>query len=82
MKKFINYIIYKFIFFFKFKTLKSIILLNDKEIIVQCSKGIFQMNRKCPHQGANLEKAYKKDNVLTCHWHGCKIIVNKKGKKI
>ena len=73
---------YKILFLLKFKTLRSKILLNRNEIAVCCSKGIFKLDRRCPHQGAFLENSYKHDNILTCHWHGCKILVNTKGKKI
>ena len=76
------FIFYRLLFTIKYKTFRSIILLNSDEIIVSCSKGIFQMNRRCPHQGAHLEHAYKKDNILICHWHGCNIFVDKKGVKL
>ena len=72
--KFFKKILNRFIFLVKYGSLKSIKLLNDREILVCTSKGIFKINRRCPHQGAYLEKSFKKDNVLTCHWHGCKIL--------
>ena len=86
MAKYIHSLIlmiqYKILFLLKFKTLRSKILLNRNEIAVCCSKGIFKLDRRCPHQGAFLENSYQRDNILTCHWHGCKIVVDAKGKKM
>ena len=72
----------KILFCLRFKTLKSIMAINDYEVVVYCSKGIFKMDRRCPHQGAYLEGFFKKDNILTCHWHGCRLTVDLKGERI
>ena len=82
MKKLYMKIKYRIIFLFKFKTIKPIIIINDDKICVTSSKGNYIINRRCPHQGAFLEKGYLNDNVLTCKWHGCPIIINVKGEKV
>lgn len=73
---------YKISFILRFKTFQSIALLDNNTIAICCSKGIFKLNRRCPHQGAFLEKSYKNDNILTCHWHGCKFLVDVIGEDI
>ena len=73
---------YRLIFFNKYKTLKPIKIINEDLICVSSSKGNYLINRRCPHQGAFLEKAYLNDNILTCHWHGCRFVINKIGEQI
>jgi len=82
MIKIYNYIKYRLIFFIKYKTIKPIKIINEDLICVSSSKGNYLINRRCPHQGAFLEKAYLNDNILICHWHGCRFIINKIGEKI
>ena len=72
----------RIIFLLKYKTIKPIKIINNEKICVSSSKGNYLINRRCPHQGAFLERAYLNDNILTCHWHGCKIYINLKGKKV
>ena len=73
---------YRFIFAFKFKTLKTFKVLNKNDLYLSSSKGNYKIKRRCPHQGAFLEKGYIDDNKITCHWHGCKIYINIIGEKI
>ena len=82
IKKLLLILYYRIKFYYKFKSFKPVKVTNENEILVCSSKGIFLLNRRCPHQGAYLEKAFKKDNILICHWHGCKVFSDLKGKKI
>tara|TARA_B100001250_G_scaffold97518_1_gene81827 strand:- start:125 stop:388 length:264 start_codon:yes stop_codon:yes gene_type:complete len=81
MIRILNIIINRIIFSIKFKTLKKVLVVGDKYLYLSSSRGNFKINRRCPHQGAYLEKAYINDNIVTCHWHGCKIYINAIGKK-
>ena len=81
MTKILNRIKYRSFFLFKYKTIKPIIKINNDKLCVSSSKGNYIISRMCPHQGAYLEKGYLKDNVITCHWHGCKIYTNIVGVK-
>tara|TARA_B100000575_G_scaffold290413_1_gene294062 strand:+ start:899 stop:1144 length:246 start_codon:yes stop_codon:yes gene_type:complete len=80
--KILNYLFFRIIFFFKFKTLKKYMIKDEKLLILPTSKGIFKIDRYCPHQNAPLEKAFIKDNIIVCHWHGCKMQINRKGIKV
>tara|TARA_B100001059_G_C17630134_1_gene473987 strand:- start:132 stop:380 length:249 start_codon:yes stop_codon:yes gene_type:complete len=82
MIKIFSLVINRIKFSIKFKTLKKIRVINDDFLYLSSSKGNFKINRRCPHQGAYLDKAYINDNIITCHWHGCKIYINAIGKKI
>ena len=73
---------YRFLFVLKYNTLKSHKVINENDLYITSSKGNFRINRRCPHQGAYLENALIKDNIVTCHWHGCKIYINVLGEKI
>ena len=82
LMKFLNFLKYRLIFLYKYKTLKNFVIQNNEFLILPSSKGIYKMKRFCPHQNAPLEKAFKKDNIIICHWHGCKMQINKKGVRI
>ena len=55
----------RIIFLLKYKTIKPIKIINNEKICVSSSKGNYLINRRCPHQGAFLERAYLNDNILT-----------------
>jgi len=72
----------RLLFIYKYRTIKSMKIINNDQICVSSSKGNFIISRRCPHQGAFLEKAFLHDNVITCHWHGCKIFTDIVGEKV
>ena len=82
MKKYLLKFYYRFLFFYKFKTLKKLKIINKETICLPSSKGIFKVARKCPNQGAFLENAFIHDYIIECHWHGCKLNISTKGKKL
>lgn len=78
---FFKYFYFRVIFSFKFFTIKKCKIIN-KDLIIPTSKGIYSIHRFCPHQNAPLEKSFISNNIIVCHWHGCKLLINKKGIKI
>ena len=48
----------RLLFIYKYKTIKSMKVINNNQICVSSSKGNFIISRRCPHQGAFLEKAF------------------------
>ena len=76
-----KYLYFRAIFSYKYLSLnKCKVIKND--IIIPTSKGIYSINRFCPHQNAPLEKSFISNNTIVCHWHGCKLLINKKGTKL
>jgi nitrite reductase/ring-hydroxylating ferredoxin subunit len=82
MFKFFKIIFFRLYFIYKFKSFKKLLVLNNQTLVTFTSQGIYQIPRRCPHQGAFLENAFKKDNLLICNWHGCKINIFYSGKNI
>jgi len=77
----IKYLYFRLIFALKYFTFNKCLVKKD-DLIIPTSNGIFSIYRFCPHQNAPLENAYISNNVIQCHWHGCKLLINKKGYKI
>jgi nitrite reductase/ring-hydroxylating ferredoxin subunit len=51
---------------------------SEPTMILVYHKGkIVRMPRRCPHQGAPLEKGYLKGDTLVCPWHGCHFSLTK-----
>ena len=59
-------------FALKHRSLRRIVRFNTQDIAVCGSQGERRVPRFCPHQGADLSKAWIKEDHLICHWHGCR----------
>ena len=80
-KNIFRYTYYRVRFIFKYKTLKAVKNVNESQIAAPCAQGIFVLGRRCPHQGALLNRSKITSDRIICHWHGCKIKINS-GQKI
>lgn len=59
-------------FVIEHRTFNRIVLDAGDHVIACGDVGAMRIPRYCPHQGADLLKAWVKDNHVICHWHGCK----------
>jgi len=51
---------------------------DPEKICVHSSRGVTRMKRRCPHQGAPLERAYFEGDTMICQWHGCRFKLGQK----
>lgn len=56
----------------RYRTLSRIARDAGDQVVACGDAGAMRLPRYCPHQGADLSKAWVKDNHVVCHWHGCK----------
>jgi len=63
----------RILFAVKHKTFRKVTLspLDSSKILVYHKGEVVNLKRRCPHQGAPLEKGFLKNGVLICPWHGC-----------
>ncbi len=62
-------------FALKHKTLKAIAPdpQSASNLFVFSEGKACEVDRLCPHQGADLRTATLENNKIVCPWHGCKI---------
>tara|TARA_B100000795_G_C22800451_1_gene441603 strand:+ start:2192 stop:3697 length:1506 start_codon:yes stop_codon:yes gene_type:complete len=56
--------------------------IPNKRCIVQCDGKKFEINRYCPHQGADLKNITIENNILTCPRHNISFDLNNDGKAL
>lgn len=53
---------------------------NPSVISIYYEGKTIRLARRCPHQGAPLEKGYFEGDFLLCPWHGCRYSLKGKGE--
>ncbi|MDB9762741.1 Rieske 2Fe-2S domain-containing protein [Alphaproteobacteria bacterium] len=61
---------------------KQTLNISNKRCVVQCNGINFEINRYCPHQGADLQNSTIENNILTCPRHNISFDLSNDGKAL